>query len=75
MLAMRSYEQNEGFSVMTADELYFINGGSGSGNQTACAVATFGCAVGAVLCPEAAAGLAIVGAGIALAGYLDSQEN
>ena len=30
MLAMRSYEQNEGFSVMTADELYYVNGGSGS---------------------------------------------
>ena len=29
MLAMKSYEQNEGFSVMTADEMYFVNGGSG----------------------------------------------
>ena len=28
MLAMKSYEMNEGFSVMTADELYFVNGGS-----------------------------------------------
>ena len=30
MLAMKSYEQNEGFSVMTADEMYFVNGGSGN---------------------------------------------
>jgi len=29
MLAMKSYEQNEGFSVKTADEIYFVNGGSG----------------------------------------------
>ena len=28
MLALQSYEQNEGFSVMSTDELYFINGGS-----------------------------------------------
>lgn len=27
MLALQSYEQNNGFSVMSADELYFINGG------------------------------------------------
>lgn len=34
MLAMRSYEQNEGFSVMTADELFYVNGGSGSSGTT-----------------------------------------
>ena len=28
MLALRSYEQSNGFSVMDADELFFINGGS-----------------------------------------------
>ena len=28
MLALQSYEQNNGFSAMSADELYFINGGS-----------------------------------------------
>ena len=30
MLAVNSYEQNEGFSVIGADELFFINGGSGA---------------------------------------------
>ena len=36
MLAVNSYEQNEGFSVIGADELFFINGGSGapSGGST-----------------------------------------
>jgi len=28
MLALKSYEQNNGFSAMSTDELYFINGGS-----------------------------------------------
>ncbi len=28
MLALKCYEQNEGFSVIGADELFFINGGS-----------------------------------------------
>lgn len=28
MLALRSYEQVNGFSVIDADELFFINGGS-----------------------------------------------
>ena len=30
MLALQSYEQANGFSAVSADELYFINGGSGS---------------------------------------------
>ena len=30
MLALRSYGQSNGFSVMDADELFFINGGSGN---------------------------------------------
>ena len=29
MLALKSYEQSTGFSALSADELYFINGGSG----------------------------------------------
>jgi hypothetical protein len=41
MLAMKSYEQNEGFSVMTADEMYFVNGGSMS-NFTTGVVETVG---------------------------------
>lgn len=28
MLALKSYEQNNGFSGISTDELYFINGGS-----------------------------------------------
>jgi hypothetical protein len=30
MLAMQSYEQANGFAVMDADELYYINAGSGA---------------------------------------------
>lgn len=33
MLALQSYEQASGFSVLTADELCFINGGSGEGEN------------------------------------------
>lgn len=73
MLTLQSYEQASGFSVITADELYYVNGGSG--NQTACAIAVFACTIGAVLCPPAAAGLTIVGAGIALAAYMDSKND
>lgn len=29
MLALKSYEKTEGFSVLNSDELFFINGGSG----------------------------------------------
>lgn len=28
MLALQSYEQSNGFSVLTSDELYYVNGGS-----------------------------------------------
>lgn len=28
MLALQSYEQASGFSVLTEDELYYVNGGS-----------------------------------------------
>lgn len=35
MLALTSYEQSNGFSAVTADELYFINGGSGVGTGIA----------------------------------------
>ena len=30
MLALKGYEQNEGFSAMSTDEMLEINGGSGS---------------------------------------------
>ena len=33
MLTLQSYEQASWFSVLTADELYFINGGSGEGEN------------------------------------------
>jgi len=38
MLAMKSYEQNEGFSVMTADEMYYVNGGSWSASTVMSAI-------------------------------------
>lgn len=31
MLALKGYEQSNGFSVMNTDELFFINGGCGMG--------------------------------------------
>lgn len=34
MLALKSYEQANGFSVMDADELFFINGGSSTTTTT-----------------------------------------
>ena len=33
MLALKSCEYVSGLSVMTADELYYVNGGSGGGNS------------------------------------------
>jgi len=30
MLALKGYEQTTGFSVLNTDELFYINGGSGS---------------------------------------------
>lgn len=30
MLALKSYEKTSGFSVLNTDELYYVNGGSGS---------------------------------------------
>lgn len=33
MFAVKVYEQAEGFTAMSADELFFINGGSGSTPQ------------------------------------------
>ena len=33
MLALQSYEQASGFSVLTADELFFINGGVEEGEN------------------------------------------
>ena len=44
MLALQSYEQASGFSVLTADELYYVNGGSfswpGLGNAVAVGAGT-----------------------------------
>ena len=39
MLALQSYEQASGFSVLTADELYYVNGGSFSWSGLGIAVA------------------------------------
>lgn len=39
MLALQSYEQASGFSVLTADELYYVNGGSFSWSGLGSAVA------------------------------------
>ena len=39
MLVLQSYEQASGFSVLTADELYYINGGSFSWSGLGSAVA------------------------------------
>lgn len=33
MLALKSYEQTTGFSVLNTDELFFINGGSAIGGN------------------------------------------
>ncbi len=40
MLAVNSYEQNEGFSVIGADELFFINGGSGTSSSANASTST-----------------------------------
>ena len=44
MLALQSYEQASGFSVLTADELYYVNGGSITVSQfwTAVSIVTGG---------------------------------
>ena len=57
MLALKSYEQNEGFSTINADELFFINGGSGttsqsSGNQTSVSNSKGGCACNPCNCGD-----------------------
>lgn len=39
MLALQSYEQASGFFVLTADELYYVNGGSFSWSGLGTAVA------------------------------------
>lgn len=35
-LTMKSYESPSGFATMTIDELFFINGGSGSSSASSC---------------------------------------
>ncbi len=76
MLALQSYEQASGFSVLTADELYYVNGGSlSTGAATAIII---GCAVvgivgGALSCGAtvaAAAAAAKVVAAAAVGGGL-----
>ena len=64
MLALQSYEQASGFSVLTADELYYINGGSFSWSGLGSAV---GAGTGAMTGVGAVSG-ALVGA----AGYFIS---
>jgi len=70
MLALKSYEQNEGFSVMTADEMYFVNGGSCSTGEAVAIMAAggviggvaFGIAGGVVAGPVGAVKGAVEGA-------------
>lgn len=66
MLALQSYEQASGFSVLTADELYYVNGGSFSWSGLGSAVAV-GAGTGAMTGVGAVSG-ALVGA----AGYFIS---
>ena len=66
MLALQSYEQASGFSVLTADELYYVNGGSFSLSGLGSAVAV-GAGTGAMTGVGAVSG-ALVGA----AGYFIS---
>ena len=66
MLALQSYEQASGFSVLTADELYYVNGGSFSWSGRGSAVAV-GAGTGAMTGVGAVSG-ALVGA----AGYFIS---
>lgn len=51
MLALQSYEQASGFSVLTADELYYVNGGS----------VTFSTVMGVI---SASLGIVTLGAGM-----------
>ena len=66
MLALQSYEQASGFSVLTADELYYVNGESFSWSGLGSAVAV-GAGTGAMTGVGAVSG-ALVGA----AGYFIS---
>ncbi len=43
MLALESYEQSNGFSAMSADELFFINGGSGNQSSSCCCGSNCNC--------------------------------
>lgn len=49
MLALQSYEQASGFSVLTADELYYVNGGSITVSQFWTAVSIVTGVAGAVV--------------------------
>ena len=48
MLVLQSYEQASGFSVLTADELYYVNGGSFSWSGLGSAIAV-GAGTGAMV--------------------------
>ena len=65
MLALTSYEQSNGFSALNADELYFINGGSGVGTGVALIATGVVCMAGGMIAAATApatAGMSAVGA-------------
>ena len=65
MLALQSYEQASGFSVLTADELYYVNGGSGVGTGIALMATGVVCMAGGMIqaaTAPATAGISAVGA-------------
>ena len=69
MLALQSYEQNNGFSAMSADELYFINGGSLSTGTVYAICITAGVVGGALMATgNLPAGIAVWKAACSVAG-------
>jgi hypothetical protein len=72
MLAMKSYEQNEGFSVMTADEMYFVNGGSGNSSGIGGGIAETAIGVGIMAAGMVAAAAAPATAGISALGAAEA---
>lgn len=65
MLALQSYEQASGFSVLTEDELYYVNGGSGVGTGIALMATGVVCMAGGMIqaaTAPATAGISAVGA-------------
>ena len=72
MLAMKSYEQNEGFSVMTADEMYFVNGGSGFSSNIGYGIAETVGGIGLMTAGMIAAAAAPATAGISALGAAEA---